>query len=260
MLSALVIEWVKPSLLALLIGRANRFFVDISLPRNCEFALATLGIYDYLITLEQERRQIWKRKLSWISVLFVVNRYVTLATSFVMFIKDIPVVAPNSQTNFHFRCINLVLVQIVADALLSICAGCFYAAQTYALFDRPTVLLFLVSALGLATPVISVAVWAKAATINLSTNLLGERCSALTALETGVYDDLPPATRSDFPRSGSYTIGIIFLGLITARACNLAANCLVFALIVWRTMQTLRLIGGSSISKMLFRQGGLHFV
>jgi hypothetical protein len=31
----------------------------------------------------------------------------------------------------------------------------FYAAQTYALFDRLTILPFLVGALGLATPVIS---------------------------------------------------------------------------------------------------------
>jgi hypothetical protein len=89
-----------------------------SLPRNCEFALAStswsylpslfspivhllsaLGIYDYLLTLNQEVRQIWQRKLSWTSVLFVVNRYLTLATSFVMFVKDIPQVDPNSQVS-----------------------------------------------------------------------------------------------------------------------------------------------------------------
>ncbi|KAI0779188.1 hypothetical protein BC629DRAFT_1523079 [Irpex lacteus] len=218
----------------------------IDIPRNCEFALATLGIYDWLITLNQEYRQIWRRKISWISVLFVINRYVTLMTSFVMFVKDIPVVAPNSKHESISltsvcsspRCINLVLIQIVADALLSICAACFFAAQTYALFDRPTIILFIVSALGVATPVISLTVWSKAAEINLSANLTGERCSALTALESGRYDNW----------------------LIIARASNTAANLVVFSLIVWRTKQALRLLGGSSLSKLLVKQGALHFV
>ena len=31
----------------------------------------------------------------------------------------------------------------------------FFAAQTYALFDRLTIVLFIVSALGMATPIIS---------------------------------------------------------------------------------------------------------
>ncbi len=46
-------------------------------------------------------------------------------------------------------------------------------------------------------------VWSKAAEINLSANLTGERCSALTALESGRYDKyvsspspLSPAVRS----------------------------------------------------------------
>ncbi|KAI0084087.1 hypothetical protein BDY19DRAFT_910161 [Irpex rosettiformis] len=208
--------------------------IVIDIPRNCEFALATLGIYDWLLTINQEYRQIWRRKLSWISALFVVNRYVTLMTSFVMFVKNIPVIAPDSR-----KCVNLVLIQIVADALLSICAACFFAVQTYALFDRPTIILFIVSALGLATPIISLTVWSKAAEINLSANLLGERCSSLTALESGRYDNW----------------------LIIARACATAANLVVFGLIVWRTTQTIRLIGGKrSLSKLLVKQGALHFV
>ncbi len=70
--------------------------VSIADTHACDTAL---GIYDWLITLNQEYRQIWRRKISWISVLFVINRYVTLMTSFVMFVKDIPVVAPNSKVS-----------------------------------------------------------------------------------------------------------------------------------------------------------------
>lgn len=50
------------------------------------------------------------------------------------------------------------------------------------------------------------------------------------------------------------------LGLIIARASNTAANLVVFSLIVWRTKQALRLLGGSSLSKLLVKQGALHFV
>ena len=55
-----------------LISREVWGLTDIVLPVLVPLALA---LYDYLITLDQEVKQMWKRKLTWISLIFYLNRY-----------------------------------------------------------------------------------------------------------------------------------------------------------------------------------------
>jgi hypothetical protein len=110
--------------------------------------------------------------------------------------------------------------------------------------------------------------------MNLATNRIGERCSSLTQLESGAYDKYVssrPSHQDIYPQLPLSSCGLLLsdlyitstltpfalTGLITARACNLAANCFVFGLIVWKTIQTMKVIRGSSISRLLFKQGAL---
>ena len=58
--------------------------------------LSALGIYDYCLTFNQEIRQVWQRKVNWISILFYVNRYTIIATSIVILIKDLRFIPPTS--------------------------------------------------------------------------------------------------------------------------------------------------------------------
>lgn len=72
-----------------------------------------------------------------------------------------------------------LLTQLIQYAVS--CTG-FFAAQTYALFDRPTIILFIVSALGVATPVISL--------------VSSSQCFHFLSTIHGIHgSDLYPATR-----------------------------------------------------------------
>jgi len=45
---------------------------------GCYLAIATLYVYDCAITIDAEVEHIWRRKLNWGTVLFIVNRYTSL--------------------------------------------------------------------------------------------------------------------------------------------------------------------------------------
>jgi len=203
----------------------------LQIPINCEFALATLGLYDYCLTLDREIQHIWKRKFNWVSVLFCVNRYLVPIISIFIFWKNASSV-PSGRS-----CTALVLAQMIVDILLSVCAAVFYATQTFALFERHILLLLLASVLGLSPPVISLCVWSIAASKSFSANIIGERCSSLSALESGAYDGW----------------------LVAARVTSLATNFLVLALVIIKARQITKLTTGLSLAKVLVEQGSLFF-
>ncbi|KAI0346102.1 hypothetical protein BDW22DRAFT_1352098 [Trametopsis cervina] len=198
----------------------------LQIPINCEFALATLGLYDWTLTLEREIQLIWKRRFNWISVLFCVNRYLPPITSALIFWKNLSTITSGR------ACTAMVLGQMIVDILMGVCAAIFYAIQAFALFDRQKILLLLALGLGLATPIISLCVWSIAASHSLDVNGIGEHCSSLAALVTGAYDNW----------------------LVASRVASLCANFLILSLIVIKSRIVVKHADGLSLPQILTEQ------
>ncbi|KAI0696787.1 hypothetical protein BC835DRAFT_1305448 [Cytidiella melzeri] len=210
----------------------NAKLVAYRIPINCEYALATVGLYEYTLTLDREIRHIWTPKFGWISALFCVNRYLVPLTSALILWKN------TSSTSSGSGCTTMVLGQMIVDILMSVCAAIFYAIQAFALFDRQKTLLLFTLALGLATPIITLCVWSTAASESFHANAIGEQCSSLAALVTGKFNGW----------------------LVAARVASLASNCLVFALITIKSRMVAKRAGGLSLTSLLIEQGSLYFV
>ena len=52
--------------------------------------IAALTFYDYILSFTQEVQCIWHRKFSWITVLFIVNRYLFLVYRILMTLEMLP--------------------------------------------------------------------------------------------------------------------------------------------------------------------------
>ncbi|KAL4243441.1 hypothetical protein ABKN59_001179 [Abortiporus biennis] len=52
-------------------------------------AAGGLLLYDYLLTLDEEIKYVWKRKKTGISILFILNRYTSLVNSLLVFLEHI---------------------------------------------------------------------------------------------------------------------------------------------------------------------------
>ena len=83
--------------------------------------ITALGLYDYCITLEQEICQVWmhesrqvsKRKINWMSILFFVNRYSIIATAITMLVKDLHILSPTSRVRrVDFSPAHLIFVDV----------------------------------------------------------------------------------------------------------------------------------------------------
>ncbi|TFK67223.1 hypothetical protein BDN72DRAFT_843401 [Pluteus cervinus] len=57
------------------------FYVTWTLARRLRVAALAMLLYDYVLTWEQERRLFWKRRRSWVTVLFFWNRYIGIGVT-----------------------------------------------------------------------------------------------------------------------------------------------------------------------------------
>ncbi|KZT07019.1 uncharacterized protein LAESUDRAFT_812368 [Laetiporus sulphureus 93-53] len=94
-----------------------------------------LVFYDYFLTFSKETRCIWSRKLSGATLLFFVNRYLTLLYRIVMLIDILPW-RSQSQTSGPESCTG---VQRIAEALticLQLNMAVFTSLRMYAIWDK----------------------------------------------------------------------------------------------------------------------------
>ncbi|TDL23571.1 hypothetical protein BD410DRAFT_787419 [Rickenella mellea] len=125
----------------------------IALQYVCLVAI-TLLYYDHILTLRDEIKHIWRRKLSPISIVFLLNRY----TSFfgympiIFFFFNSPRNDHNCRLFAHFPGALNCISQILIGAILVI--------RAYALYYRQIWVLILTCALGAST--VATALWALA--------------------------------------------------------------------------------------------------
>lgn len=103
----------------------------------------TLLYYDYVLTLDRERRLVWSRcSFQWGTILFFLNRYCGVIGHALVLIQKF---AQSNSPLYHF-CKPLYLYHQILAVVMQAIIGLAFVTRTYALYDRSrTVLIGLVS-------------------------------------------------------------------------------------------------------------------
>jgi len=189
--------------------------------------------YDHLITFPQEVRKIWKRRLSFLNVLFIINRYTTC-------FGYIPIMyftfkSPTNTDICDHYVIFPAILSIITQAIISI----IVTLRCYALYNRSRWILYSVSLLGLA--VLGSFIWAATAFVGISLNFGGIYRTCVPDLVSG----------ENFPYKVAWGLSIIFDGVV-------------FGLTLYRTLQMMKVhkIRGTygSLANLILRDGSVYFV
>lgn len=85
-----------------------------------DIAIAAVNIFEYVITFELERRRIWRSRLSAVTVIFLINRYLAVAYSISMILSLCVVTEASCRTFLLIPCaifLGLGLIQGVFSSL-----------------------------------------------------------------------------------------------------------------------------------------------
>ncbi|KAI0323971.1 hypothetical protein GY45DRAFT_1332051 [Cubamyces sp. BRFM 1775] len=126
---------------------ANRGFLFLA--NVALFAEATLIFYEYGITINQEVRLIWRRKVTGASVLFVVNRYIMIMDNIITLASF-----PAMSNRVRFPCYALAWIDVVLNLLPYFVWNAFSTMRVYAISGRDWRIAALVCVLMLG-PIIS---------------------------------------------------------------------------------------------------------
>lgn len=91
-------------------------------------AASALCCYEYVITLDEEMRCIWRRRISAASVLFVLNRYAILAASFASLFQVLPWGQQSESGHYQGKTYCFLGLFFAAGCLLM---NCLSAALTW---------------------------------------------------------------------------------------------------------------------------------
>ncbi|OSD03775.1 hypothetical protein PYCCODRAFT_196323 [Trametes coccinea BRFM310] len=93
-----------------------------------ELSCTILIVYEYLLTIDMERRAIWSRKMSAPTVLFYVNRYTLLVFGLALVLWGLVVWDKDSPS-----CIAPAVMQTVASIVMEACYVAFSALRIHAI-------------------------------------------------------------------------------------------------------------------------------
>ncbi|KAI0765825.1 hypothetical protein BC629DRAFT_1648404 [Irpex lacteus] len=118
-------------------------------------AAIALSVYEYAITLPQERRRMWQRKLSLASVLFFVNRYAIILENALM-LASMAIWAGPDTSLANRTCAVMSRLAIVCGCLIILSLTVFASVRTYVLWNRNKYIFALVLFLGLIKPICAI--------------------------------------------------------------------------------------------------------
>ncbi|KAH9896100.1 hypothetical protein C8Q73DRAFT_789883 [Cubamyces lactineus] len=111
--------------------RSFLFLANVAL-----FAEATLIFYEYGITINNEVRLIWRRKVTGASVLFVLNRYIMIMDNIITLASFPAMSNRNSHLNVPIRCYALAWIDVVLNLLPYFVWNAFSTMRVYAISGR----------------------------------------------------------------------------------------------------------------------------
>ncbi|CCM06021.1 uncharacterized protein FIBRA_08265 [Fibroporia radiculosa] len=116
-------------------------FNNMLLANFCTVAAMMLLLYDYILTFAQEIQCIWRRKFSGATVLFFLNRYLSIIYRILMLLVILPWQYLPQQTADD-------VITIMLDLILAV----FTSLRLYAIWNRDRRILIAVILLGLVSP------------------------------------------------------------------------------------------------------------
>jgi len=195
-------------------------------------ASITFLYYDHFITFPEEIRKIWKRRLSFLNILFIINRYTTCFgyIPIIYFTFHSSTGTATCAAYIHYPSVLSIITQTIITIIVTL--------RCYALYNRNRRILISVSVLGLA--VLASFVWA-------TTTFLG-----IDESFGGLYRTCVPSELSDrSPFKVAWLLSIIF-------------DSSVFGLTLYRTIQMMsvhRFPGTyGSLANLIMRDGSVYFV
>ncbi|KLO06200.1 hypothetical protein SCHPADRAFT_946293 [Schizopora paradoxa] len=194
-------------------------------------ASITILYYDHLITFPAEFRKIWKRRLSFLNILFITNRYATFFgyIPIIYFVFHSPNNAADQLALKKFERVLMALITIIVTL------------RCYAIYNQSRWVLIPVSILGLA--VLASFVWATTNFVGISLDFGG--------LYTTCVPSFEPGPRQNDPYKVAWLLSIVF-------------DSVVFGLTLYRTVQLRKVhqFRGTygSITNLIIRDGSIYFI
>lgn len=205
----------------------------------CAVAATILLYYDYLLTLPDEIRCIWKRKFSFATVLFFVNRYVTLLYRTLMIIQMLPWSSlPEDQADT--LCNGILRFNEVLTILLEVTVATFMSLRMYAIWSSDRRIFALVMLLSLVQPVVNIYYYTKLQIVAVPPPFTG--CA-----ETVLLPDAASSALSIFNRVFAISSDAVILILTWVKTAG-----------IMRHFHSLKI--QTSLVNMLFRDGTVYFV
>ncbi|KLO14336.1 hypothetical protein SCHPADRAFT_939628 [Schizopora paradoxa] len=219
-------------------------------------ASITFLYYDHIITFPQEFRKVWRQRLSFLNILFLINRYTTSLGYIPIIYFTFRSTNTNSITGVQHVCslpsssfyylADDYYEYVVRHPHNDLCAqqkwnSVIVALRCYALYNRNRWVLYGVLSLGLA--VFGAFIWATTVFVGIDLNFGG-------IYRTCVPDINGNGPNRDVPFKVAWLLAIVFDGVV-------------FALTIFRTYQMSRIhkIRGTygSLANLIMRDGSIYF-
>ncbi|OSX61290.1 hypothetical protein POSPLADRAFT_1182434 [Postia placenta MAD-698-R-SB12] len=121
----------------------------------CSVAATTLIFYDYFLTFSREVRCIWGRKFSGATVIFMLNRYLTLVYRVLMLVDMLPWQS-QPQTVANDVCIGVLHTTQALTLVSQLIITAFTSLRTYAIWNKDWRIFGLVFFLGIVPCVVNI--------------------------------------------------------------------------------------------------------
>jgi len=212
---------------------------EMLLANFCAVAATTLLFYDYVVTFSREIRCIWGRKFTWATVLFVLNRYLTLLNRILMIVDMLPW-QNFPQATADKTCESVLRLTEVITLILELVSMAFTSLRLYAIWEKDRRIMLVVALLGLVPPAINIYYYTTLTIVSTPPPFVG--CGEYVALT---------ATQSNI---------IAYFNIAFA----IVSDAVVLVLVWLRTYTIMREISkfgsGPHLSTLLLRDGTIYFV
>ncbi|GBE88858.1 hypothetical protein SCP_1402660 [Sparassis crispa] len=215
----------------------------------CEVAALAVLFYDHMLTLPAEVRFLWTRKFSGATLLFMLNRYITLFGKTILLVTGFS--WPNQTDAVCAAPVYLVEISTISVYII---VALISALRIYAIWNKDWRLFALVLAVGLAVPAINIYHYANSVPAAFAPwPLYG--CAENASLSPAVFANI----YAMFPES-MLTADAVSLA---THSCAIGVDALVLFL-TWIKTYGIRKVASqmhikATISTLLLRDGTIYF-
>ncbi|KAI0365794.1 hypothetical protein BV20DRAFT_1056178 [Pilatotrama ljubarskyi] len=242
-----------------------------TISNTCEIVGVALLAYDHLLTFSDEVHFVWGRKFSGATVVFVLNRYVTLFSKIVLPISTFwwpnqtDKVSTLNMTGGVMclkacrSCAAPVILTEIFTVVAYFVVAVFSALRVYAIWDKDWRPLLLVLIIALSVPVTNMYHYIQSIPQAFLYPLYG--CAESTTLDEDQLDAYAESSYLVFASKCSSSF--IFRLSLATHTCAIAADLLVLVLTWIKTYEVKKLAAvlrtDASFSYLLLRDGTLYF-